>query len=180
MLEHDRGIAALADGVPQRLAKPPRFRHPLLLPRRVIPVRRHAPVLVIAPVDPADRAKLHAVLASIHARDDRDRNASTNAHELDRLAAEPARATPDQACSPGRHWPRSRQTPGGTEPPMCKPSLAPARWRYARWAIGCPRAAQALLRFAPAAMTAVRAWPWRGLCVSISSSWKDSRGSRKR
>src|SRR5438128_2125683 len=65
MLEHDRGIAALADGVPQRLAEPPRLRHPLLLPRGVIPVRRHAPVLVVAPADPAGRAKLHAVLASL-------------------------------------------------------------------------------------------------------------------
>src|SRR6266704_5873663 len=96
MLEHDPGIAALADGVPQRLAEPPRLRHPLLLPHRVIPVRRHAPVLVVTPVDPAGRAKLHAVLASIRARDDRDRNASPNAHELDRLTAEPARAAPDQ------------------------------------------------------------------------------------
>src|SRR5439155_594768 len=85
MLERDRGIAALADGVPQRLAEPPRLRHPLLLPRRVTPVRRHAPVLVIAPVDPAGRAELPAVLVSNPPRDHRDRNASADPHELDRL-----------------------------------------------------------------------------------------------
>src|SRR5256886_17708762 len=82
--------------LPRRFPDPPRLRPPLLLPRRVIPVRRHAPVLVVAPVDPAGSAELHAVLASLRARDDRDRNAPTDPRELDRLAAEPARAAPHQ------------------------------------------------------------------------------------
>jgi len=45
---------------------------------------------------------------------------------------------------------------------------------------GCPRAAQTLLKFTPAAMTAINTWPGPGLGVSISSTWNDSRGSPKR
>ncbi|HUX47266.1 MAG TPA: hypothetical protein VMV58_04565, partial [Desulfosporosinus sp.] len=37
-----------------------------------------------------------AVLALVRARDDRDRNTAGVLHELDRLAAEPTRATPDE------------------------------------------------------------------------------------
>src|SRR5258708_25523033 len=65
VIEHDRGIAALADDVPDRLAEAARFRRPLLLAIDVIPVRRDSPVRELTPSDPPHRAVLRRALAPL-------------------------------------------------------------------------------------------------------------------
>ena len=73
-------------------------------------------------IDVARRAEADAVLASVPARDDGDGNPAGVLHELDRLAAEPARAAPheddivllDSVAGPAEQHPlRGRADEGG-------------------------------------------------------------------
>src|SRR5215831_7802500 len=96
MLEDDSRICPFTDRIPDRLAERARTFRPLAVRLRVPGVRHHTPMVEQAPIDHADGAVLHAERPLALVRDDCDGAPAFRTCDLERHAAEPARASPDE------------------------------------------------------------------------------------
>src|SRR5437899_8008746 len=96
MLEDDARIRALAEGVPNRFAKRARAFRPLAVRLEVLGVRHHAPVIELTAVDDPDRTVLHAERPLAFVGHHRNGAPALRARDLERHAAQAARASPDE------------------------------------------------------------------------------------
>src|ERR1019366_7591591 len=76
MLEYDARIFPLAHDVPDRFAKPAAFRCPLVVERGILPMRHHAPMQMLFPIDATLGAEPDAVVDFAIVADDADRNSA--------------------------------------------------------------------------------------------------------
>src|SRR6476646_5320777 len=96
MLEDDSGICPFTDRIPDRLAERARAFRPLAVGLRVSGVRHHTPVVEHAAIDHADGAVLYAERSLALVGDDGDGASAFRTCDLERHAAKPARASPDE------------------------------------------------------------------------------------
>ena len=91
-----RGLLRDPDHLPDRRAEGARALEPLAVRLVVLPVRHHAPVVELLAVDGALGAELDAEVVLLLAEMTATGIAAARRRDLDRLAAEPAGAAPDQ------------------------------------------------------------------------------------
>src|SRR3990172_6558089 len=96
VLKHNAGVAAFAQGVPDRLAEGAAAEQGRCRRLFVLPVGQAAPVVELRPVDEAAGAKPQAVGTALGVGDDGDGYAAERLGDLDAHRAEAAGAAPDE------------------------------------------------------------------------------------